>query len=69
MRIKFLLPAYSNVSDNLLGGGLDPASADALTMYNDATKEPRRELGSNIGLWSELGVTGVKRVTPILSYV
>ena len=52
---RIYLSADSNLSDNVLGGGLDPKSEDSFTMYNYETKQTRSELGRNTGLRSELG--------------
>ena len=52
---QIYLSSDAKFSDNLLGGGLDPTSEDAFTMYNYETKQTRSEVGSNTGLRSELG--------------
>ena len=52
---KIFLSGDSNFFDSLLGGGLDPTSADAFTMYSYETKETRSDVGYNTGLRSELG--------------
>ena len=52
---QIYLSGDAKFSDNLLGGGWDPTSEDAFTMYNYETKQTRSVVGSNTGLRSELG--------------
>ena len=52
---KVFMSGDSKFFDNLLGGGLDPTSEDAFTMYNYETKQTRSDVGPQSGLRSELG--------------
>ena len=51
---KVFLSGDAKFFDNLLGGGLDPTSEDAFTMYNYETKQTRSQVGCHSGLRSEL---------------
>ena len=54
---KIYTSCDSKFSDNLLGGGLDPTSSDAFSMYTYETKDTRSQVGNITGFRSEVGRT------------